>query len=203
MGLKNTTLTYGTVARYIHWATAFIVLFLLALGLYMEDLDFSPQKLALYGLHKSFGFTVLGLVIVRILWRAANPAPHHLATHQRWEVLLARFMHVCLYLALIGMPLSGWVMSSAADFPHTFFNLFSMPDLIPGKNDALYKLSRLAHGWCAYALIAAIGLHMAGALKHHVIDRDSTLRRMLPDNTAKSFAALLFIMVGLTGLYYL
>lgn len=201
MDLKNTTETYGAVARWIHWATAFIVIGLLALGLYMADLDFSTTKLTLYGLHKSFGTLVLFIVAFRILWRAANPKPHHLPTHSKMEVALARFIHVCLYLALIGMPLSGWVMTSAADFPHTFFNLFSMPDIIPGKNEALLKLMRETHELCAYALIGAIALHFAGAVKHHVIDRDNTLRRMLPHHTILTLGGILILIAGLTGFY--
>jgi cytochrome b561 len=202
MALKNTTETYGAVARWMHWATAFIVIGLLCVGLYMSGLDPSPAKLALYGLHKSFGTLVLAIVALRILWKGINPHPHPLPNHARWEVLLARFIHACLYLALVGMPLSGWIMTGAADFPHTFFNLFTVPDIVPGKNEALFKLMREAHELCANALIGAVALHFAGALKHHIVDRDDTLRRMLPARAALSLGFILLVLGGLTAFYY-
>ena len=201
--LKNTSETYGAVARLLHWATAFIVIGLLALGLYMTGLDLSPEKLALYGLHKSFGTLVLGIVVVRILWKAANPAPHHLATHKPYEVALAKFIHLCLYLALIGMPLSGWLMTSAMDYPHTFFKLFSMPDIYPGKNEGLGRLMALAHEWCAYALIGAVLLHFAGALKHQFADRDATLRRMTGARPVLPALGLLAILGLMVAFYYM
>lgn len=203
MSRQVTDGSYGAVARFLHWATALVVLFLLGLGLYMEGLDFSTTKLSLYGLHKSFGFLVLGLVVVRILWRAGHAAPAALPTHAPWERLLARVTHIFLYLGLLGMPLSGWLMSGAADFPHTFFNLFSMPDIVPGKNEALFGAMRTAHGLCGWALIAAIALHAAGALKHHLLDRDATLRRMLFDRPVAGFALLLGLMAAGVGLYYM
>lgn len=201
--LKNTSETYGAVARFLHWATAFIVIGLLTLGLYMTGLDLSPEKLALYGLHKSFGTLVLGIAVVRILWKAANPAPHHLATHKPYEVALAKFIHLCLYLALIGMPLSGWLMTSAMDYPHTFFKLFSMPDIYPGKNEGPGRLMALAHEWCAYALIGAVLLHFAGALKHQFADRDATLRRMTGERPLLPMLGLLVVLGLMVAFYYM
>lgn len=194
---------YNPAARFFHWAAALIVLGLLALGLYMTRLEPSTHTLGLYGVHKSFGFLLLGLVLARLAWRFLRPPPGHLPTHKPWERRLAGFIHVCLYLALIGMPLSGWVMSSAMDFPHSFFGLFSMPDIIPGHDEALFMAARTAHTYCAYALMAAIGLHAAGAFKHHIIDRDRTLIRMLPPRPARYFAALMMAAIALTGLYYM
>jgi cytochrome b561 len=198
MSLKNTSETYGTIARFFHWSVALIIIFLLGLGLYMEGLEFSPEKLSLYGLHKSFGTLVLGLAVLRIVWKLANPAPHHLVTHKPIEIKLAKFIHVCLYLAMFGMPLSGWLMTSAMDYPHTFFRLFDMPDIYPGKNEQLGKLMGEAHELCAFALIGALLLHFAGALKHHVIDKDATLRRMLG---VPSIMLAVVLVVGLTAYY--
>ncbi len=198
MSFKNTPETYGSIARFFHWSVALIIIFMLALGLYMEGLDISPAKLSLYGLHKSFGTLVLGLAVLRIVWKLANPSPHHLATHKPIEIKLAKFIHVCLYLAMFGMPLSGWLMTSAMDYPHTFFRLFDMPDIYPGKNEQLGKLMGEAHELCAFALIGAVLLHFAGALKHHVVDKDSTLRRMLG---AGALVLAVVLVVGLAVFY--
>ena len=176
--------------RLIHWVSALVVLGLLSVGFLMTDLEVSPQKLAIYGLHKSIGMSVLGLVILRIIWRGFNKPLEHLSTHAPWERALAKFIHVLLYVGLIGMPLSGWVMSSAGDFPNSYFGLFEFPDFV-SKDKALFALSKSIHELCAFALIAAVGLHFLGAVKHHIMDRDETLTRMGGNLFILGFAAVL------------
>lgn len=177
MGIKNTQTAFGSVAKSFHWLSALIVLALLSVGFYMAELGASPFKIQLYGLHKSFGLLVLFLVVGRIVWRLANVTPAPLPSHHKWERILSSLIHFLLYVGLIGMPLSGWLMSSAGDFPAMFFGLFDMPDLVDKDRD-LFRLMREVHEIFAYALIAAVGLHFAGAVKHHFIDRDETLQRM-------------------------
>ncbi|MCB1562571.1 MAG: cytochrome b/b6 domain-containing protein [Alphaproteobacteria bacterium] len=176
-GWKNTPSTYGTVSRLFHWSTALIVLGLLGLGFYMHEVEAGQFKFQLYGLHKSFGILVLTLAALRILWNLGTSRPSALATHQKWEKFLSKAIHLFLYITLIGMPLSGWIMSSAGQFPMRVFGLFDLPALT-GKNPALFDQMREIHETFAYGLIAALALHIAGALKHHLIDRDSTLTRM-------------------------
>ncbi|MEZ5918455.1 MAG: cytochrome b/b6 domain-containing protein [Alphaproteobacteria bacterium] len=176
-GWKNTPSTYGTVSRLFHWSTALIVLGLLGLGFYMHEVEAGQFKFQLYGLHKSFGILVLTLAALRILWNLGTSRPSALATHQKWEKFLSKAIHLFLYITLIGMPLSGWIMSSAGQFPVRVFGLFDLPALT-GKNPALFDQMREIHEMFAYGLIAALALHIAGALKHHLIDRDSTLTRM-------------------------
>lgn len=196
MNLKNTKERYGGVAKGFHWLVAVIVLGMLPLGYYMTGLDFSPFKLQLYGLHKSFGTLILFLVILRLVWRLGGPVPQSLPQHHKWERRLAHITHYALYAALFLMPLSGWVMSSAGDFPHSFFGLFEMPDLTE-KNKAIFDQSRFMHEVLACALIVLVGLHFAGAVKHHIIDRDETLLRMLPGALPR-FSAVIAIAAGLT-----
>lgn len=175
--LKNTDKDYGLIARGFHWTSALIVLALLSLGFYMAGLDVSPFKFSLYFWHKSFGALVLVLVVLRFGWRLYNPAPEPLEGHQKWERTLAKIVHILLYFGLVAMPLSGWFMSSAGDFPAPFFGLFVLPDFIP-KDEALFKLFRSIHEYAAFALIVAVGLHALGAIKHHLLDKDETLTRM-------------------------
>ncbi|PCI55573.1 MAG: cytochrome B [Alphaproteobacteria bacterium] len=172
--------SYHVFSKIIHWVTALLILGLLFIGFYMNSLAFSEDKLSLYGWHKSFGLLVLILAGVRVVWHIVKPKPKPLSTHKKWEHGIARFAHVFLYLALFIMPISGWVMSSAGDFTVKFFG-FDVPDLTQ-KNEALFQNSRQIHEILAYTLLLIVGLHMVGALKHHFIDRDRTLRRMtVPD----------------------
>lgn len=184
MGLRNTQDEYGAVAKGFHWAVALLVIGVICAGLYMVNLDLSPAKLQIYALHKSVGITILVLVALRLVWRFSNAHPAALPTHRPWEKILARIVHALLYLSLFLMPLSGWVMSSAKGFSVSVFDLFTLPDLVR-PDEALAKQAVLVHKTVAYTLIVMIGLHLAGALKHHVIDRDKTLRRMLPFGRAR------------------
>lgn len=177
MLLKNTKDRFGFVAKFLHWTTALLIMTLLSVGFYMTSLGFSPTKLQIYMLHKSFGILVLMIVVLRIFWRLANPPPESLPTHKSWEKTLASFVHFFLYCVLIAMPLTGWIMSSAGDFPATFFGLFSLPHLV-SKNQDIFNLTRNLHTYIALGILALLALHFAGAFKHHFIDRDATLQRM-------------------------
>lgn len=169
---------YPCLLRALHWLIALLILGLLAVGFYMEDLPASPDKFAIYGLHKSIGIVVLGLVIIRILARLRGPIPPPLPSHKKWEVNLAHLIHGIFYLAMLGMPLSGWAMSSAGGHPVTLFGL-NLPPLV-GEDKALGAIMRDIHGILALIFVGGIALHVAGALKHHFIDRDGTLTRMWP-----------------------
>lgn len=175
--LQNDHQKYGLVARFFHWTVALLILCLLSVGFWMESLEYSPFKGTLYGLHKSFGMIVLVLAALRIVWRGTAPQPGHLATHAAWEISLARVIHFLLYTGMILMPLSGWVMSAAGQHAVPFFWLFNVPPIVPAHEN-LAAIAAGVHALTAYTLIAAIGLHYMGALKHHVMDRDETLRRM-------------------------
>ena len=201
MTWKNTSISYGMPARGFHWLCALIIFGLIPLGFYMVSLDFSPLKLNLYWWHKSFGTLIFFLVLLRLLWRFINQQPLPLSSHKKWERILARLVHILLYIGMIGMPLSGLLMSAAADFPRPFFGLFDMPDIIPGKNKALFDLMRETHEITAYCLFSAIGLHGIGALKHHFMDRDITLSKMLPHIFSQAGAVvILFIFIVFIGI---
>lgn len=202
MPLGNTDDEYGAVARLFHWLTAFIIFGLIPLGLYMQEVAYGPEKLQLYVIHKSFGFLALFIVIGRIAWRFLNLPPSHLETHAPWERFLAGVTHFFLYAAVIGMPMSGWIMSSAAEYPVPFFG-FDMPNLV-GKDETIYKIAGAVHGYLAYALIMAVGLHVAGAFKHHFIDKDSTLMRMsFLQSRAGAFVLAIIVVAFFAGVGYL
>ncbi len=170
--------TYPCLMRLLHWIIGLLIIGLLALGFYMSDLPNTPDKFAIYGLHKSLGIVVLGLVIVRVLTRLRATVPAPMTTHRKWEVGLAHAIHAVFYVSMIGMPLSGWAMSSAGGHPVVLFGI-PLPPLV-GEDKALGQAMRDLHGLFADVFVVTIGLHVAGALKHHFIDRDGTIARMLP-----------------------
>ncbi|MEM7618526.1 MAG: cytochrome b/b6 domain-containing protein [Pseudomonadota bacterium] len=197
--IKNTDQRYGLISKALHWGMALVILSLLGAGFFMTDMDFSPFKLEIYALHKSFGMLILMLFGLRILWRSFSVTPDHLQTHATWERGLSKVIHLLLYISMVGMPLSGWIMSSAGDFTNSFFGLFVFPDLVD-KDEQLFELMREVHELLAFALLAAITLHMAGAFKHHFIDRDETLKRMTSDRLGLLAGLVLVLLAG--GLWF-
>lgn len=178
MRLTNSETGYGLVHWVIHWATVGLVFWLFYLGWTMVDLPLSPQKFQDYALHKSLGLTVLALVALRLVWRRLNavpPLPDGMARH---ETILARATHHGIYVLLFLIPFTGWLYSSATASPANYFGFFTVPDLIPA-NETLGKALKVVHQYAGYLLAVAITLHVVGALKHHFVNRDTVLKRML------------------------
>lgn len=170
---------YGIIAKTFHWLMAIMVIAMLALGLYMEDLKLGPDKLQLYGWHKSTGITILVLVSLRLWWRLLNPPPQLPDDMVFFQKLAAHLSHVLLYSLMIFMPLVGWLMSSAADFPVSVFGWFTLPALIDADPEYV-RLFKAMHYYGGRTLIILICAHVFAALYHHFIRKDDILKRMLP-----------------------
>lgn len=177
--LKNTQEGYGIVAIIFHWTMAVLIIFLLTLGIYMVNLPISLLKLKLFGWHKEWGILALILVSLRLGWRFNNIVPRLPDSISVWQKRAAHGMHWVFYICLFALPITGWMISSAANLSVSFFGLFILPDLI-APNPDLQKTLEWIHQWIGYALILFICLHIAAALKHHFINKDNVLRRMLP-----------------------
>lgn len=175
MHIKNTHHQFGAITIALHWIMALLIIGMLTVGLYMADLPLGPQKIKLYGWHKEVGFIVLALALFRLFWRLKNISPS--LPIPPIEKLLAKGMHWLLYVLMIAMPITGWLLTSAAGFPVSFFGLFTIPNLI-ADNEIHRELFETVHLWLGYALITAILLHTLAALKHYLIDKDSILQRM-------------------------
>jgi len=176
MRIKNSEMHFGIVAIVLHWLMAILLIALLALGLYMVTLPISIEKLRLYGWHKEYGMFGLILVIARSMWRITNRIPQ--LSLPWWEKLAARTVHYTFYGFMFAMPITGWIITSAAGLPVSFFSWFVFPDLV-SPNPNLMHLFQQIHKWLGYGLIATIVLHTSAALKHHFINKDDILRRML------------------------
>ena len=176
MQIKNNSTHFGLVAIILHWLIAILIIGMLAVGLYMVALPIGLQKLKLYGLHKAFGIIILGLVGLRIIWRLTNTTPS--LALPKLELIAARLAHLGLYCLMLAMPISGWFMTSAAGLAPSFFGLFTLPNLV-APNEQLFQWFAFVHQWLAYGLIALISIYTLAALKHHFIDKDDILRRMI------------------------
>lgn len=170
---------YNIVAIAFHWVTAALIVAMVWLGLTMEDLPLGPEKIETYNLHKSIGFTVLVLTLLRLLWRLLSPPPPLPMTMPAWERRAARASHGALYVLLIAQPLVGIAHSWAAKFPIVIYDSFTLPVLI-GPSDSLKEFLEGLHALGALALILLVAVHVAAALRHHFLLRHDILWRMLP-----------------------
>lgn len=178
MRLTNSAAGYGLVHWALHWVTAGLVFWLIWLGWTMVDLPTGLQKFQDYALHKSLGLTVLVLVLARLLWRAANGVPALPEGMSRGEAILANTVHHGIYALLVVIPLSGWLYSGATASPANYFGFFTVPDFVP-VNESAARVFRLVHDVAGKLLMLCLVLHVAGALKHHFVNRDAVLERML------------------------
>lgn len=180
MPIRNDSQRWGTLSIALHWLTFVLVLGMAIVGLVMTELANSPLKIQVYALHKSFGLTVLGLTVLRLLWRFGGrrvPAP--VPGTPAWQHFIARLTHGALYLLLLAVPLSGWWFNSSAGFPLRWFGLVKLPALT-AFDPELKALARDTHETLFYSLAALVLVHSAAALWHHYRLRDRTLVRMLP-----------------------
>jgi cytochrome b561 len=178
MLINNTSNRYGIVAIVFHWVMSIIIIGMLALGLYMVGLKLGPTKVSLYGLHKSFGILVLMLVMMRLGWRLGGTTPILPFGMPEWQKLAARGSHWALYGFMFAMPITGWLLTSAAGLQPSFFGIFLLPPLVAPSHTQLVLFASV-HKWLAYGLIATICVHVGAALHHHFIQKDLILQRMI------------------------
>jgi len=170
---------YTRTAIALHWLMAVLLIGLFGVGTYMSDLPVSPQKLKIYSWHKWAGVTAFLLIAFRLAWRVGHRPPPLPESMPAWQQVAAHGLHHLLYLLMIAIPLSGWLMSSAKGFQTVYFGVLPLPDLV-GKDKELGDLLKTVHTTLNYSLAALVLAHVGAALKHHLLDRDDILSRMLP-----------------------
>ena len=178
---------YTRTAAALHWLLALLILVNVVLGLSVEILPDAWVR-PVIDTHKSIGITALGLVLLRMLWRASHRPPSQPQAYAVWERRASHVAHALLYLIMLALPLSGWLHDSAwkdaATHPMRWFGLFEWPRigvimaLPPAVKEGLHDAFGTAHMVAGYALYALLALHVTGALKHQWVDRQPELQRM-------------------------
>ena len=168
---------YTRTSVSLHWLIAGLIISAFALGWVMTELAISPLKVRMFNWHKWVGMTILALAALRALWRLTHPAPP-LLPMPAWQRISAHALHGLLYVMMFALPLSGWAYSNATGYPIVYLGLWRLPDLVMKDKALAAQLVQLHHtlGWL---LLAIVVIHVAAALKHHLVDRDETLKRML------------------------
>ena len=180
--LGNSKERYGAIAMLFHWSMAALLIGLAALGLYMiglPDVGFTTLKVTLVIYHKEFGLLAFALLALRLSWRITHVLPGLVEAMPQWQQIAAQFLQLLLYALIAALPISGYLMSSAAGIPVSLFGVATLPDLVHRSDDEFRRYA-IIHQWLAYLLMACVIAHIAAALKHHFVDKDRTLRKMLP-----------------------
>lgn len=168
---------HRAATRGFHWLIAALILVQIPLAYYMIGLPLSPDKFGKYALHKSLGMLIFGVTVLRLAWRWARPPPA--LTGAIWQRTVARITHALLYVITLVMPLTGWIGSSARNFPVSIFGYVQLPDLVaPDKQ--LHESLTLVHRGLAWTLFALLALHVGAAIYHHLVRRDDVLTAMVP-----------------------
>ncbi|MDF2784110.1 MAG: cytochrome b [Pantoea eucrina] len=176
---RNTADRFGLLSIIIHWSMAVALYAMFALGLWMTGLGYYDSWYhTAPDIHKSVGIILFILLLVRLLWRWHSPVPAPLASYSVAVRRTARGAHALLYLLLLLLLVSGYLISTADGKPVSVFGWFSLPVLAAGGPQQA-DLAGTLHLWLAWSLVLLSALHALGAVKHHIIDRDATLRRML------------------------
>ncbi|HKY92393.1 MAG TPA: cytochrome b [Nevskiaceae bacterium] len=172
-------LRYTAPAIGFHWLIAILVVSGWCLGVYMDGLKLSPEKLRIVSYHKWIGITVLGLACLRAAWRVTHAPPPPNPAHPAWQRRAAAFVHHALYVLMFAVPLAGWLFSSAAGYPVKYLGVIPLPDLV-AKDKALAGVLQQVHVILAFVLSGVVAIHVGAALQHFWFHRDDTLSRMLP-----------------------
>ena len=176
--IQNTNSTYGVVSIINHWLGGLLFLAIVAMGFYMTLLPRSPLKEQLLMLHQSLSVILIGIVFVRIFWKFMTPMPNIIRSYPLWEMLLAKIVHTLLFLNLIAVPLSGWYLNNVRGEDLMFFSYWVLPRITDESIDSVVFALGL-HTYLTQGFFLLLFLHLMGSIKHHWIDKDNTLRRML------------------------
>lgn len=182
MEFRNTAVRYGSISKLFHWSIVLLVLSQYYSGWWEDWVLPKHSPIAVFyinNLHKPIGVLVLGIALLTLIWKINNPHPHFPLSMKPWEILSARLVHSLLYLGLFVMPVTGIITTTLAGQPPKFFGLYQFPQFI-AKNAVMAHFIFKMHRAAAYTLFTLIVMHILAALKHHFIEKDDVLKRMLP-----------------------
>ena len=169
---------YDPVAKGLHWLMAALIIALWCVGVVAEEMPKGDLRSQIVGLHRAFGVVALALVVLRLTWRATHPAPELPGAMPHFEKLGAKLGHLALYALMIAIPIDGILMSQAGGREVNVFGLV-LPVLVE-KSDQMKHFWKEGHEVMGWALAAVLVVHVAAALRHHIVLKDEVMRRMLP-----------------------
>lgn len=171
---------YNGVAIMLHWLIAVAIVVAFGMGLTMTDMPgITPSKLRLFNYHKWLGVTVFALAALRLLWRLTHAAPPLPLSMPVWQRQIAEYTHYALYVLMFAIPFTGYSYSLAAGFPVVYLGILPLPVWMD-PNPTLKPILKIVHFWLSMGMAALVFAHAGAALKHHFLDRDDILKRMLP-----------------------
>lgn len=176
---RSSDTRYSTLAKLLHWGCALMIFGLFGLGWWMVRLDYYHgwyQRGPYW--HIGLGVVLVSVMMLRLIYRGLAPYPAPIATHPRWVKVLAKLVHLLLYALVLLMLVTGYLVETAKGDPLRVFDWLEIPSLVSGITNLEDRAGDI-HEWAAYSIMALVALHVAGALKHHFIDRDGTLMRMI------------------------
>jgi cytochrome b561 len=179
MQIRNSAERYGAVAQALHWLIVALLILQVMSALIADEMPVGLEKLTVLGRHKSIGMTILMLAAIRVIWRFVTPPPSLPPTLKPYERGLARITHFLLYALLFVMPITGWIMSVAHNYPVSWFHLFTWPNPVAPDKE-LAETMEGVHKSLALVLGGVVTLHILAALKHRFVLKDDVLQRMLP-----------------------
>lgn len=192
---------FTLIAKVLHWAVAGMIVlqFVLAkLAERAEESDSALRELALLANHKSVGITILALAIMRLIWRKKNAPPALPISVPSWQTTASQISHWSLYVLIIALPITGWLMSSASAYSVSWFNLVQLPDFVP-PNPELKETFEAIHETLAKILFMIASVHILAAIKHAVIDKDGVLRRITSTASLGIFVAIIGVGIVTLG----
>jgi cytochrome b561 len=180
MALRNSHSAWGAIARTFHWLIAVLAIFLIAYGGWMAHFAPRPDRLMHYSFHSSIGYDLLLLLVFRLCWRAMDPAPLTPPGMVRWERVAAMSSHFLLYVLLLAVSVTGWLLAGTLRRPlsATLLGFIPVPVLNNSGDRAFHDLMEHTHQILSYVLLALVVVHVAAALRHHYIKKNDVLRRM-------------------------
>lgn len=192
---------YSNVSKFLHWSVAGLIVAQYVLAELAENAEHNDkilEQLALLANHKSIGITILVLAAIRLIYRLLSPVPSLPSSMLKWQVNASKASHFLLYGLLFALPISGWLMSSAKAYTVSWFNIFSLPDLV-ASSESLAELMQQSHHYLSEALFIIAVIHILAALKHHFIDKDDVLNLMSSKFSWVLFVVVILLVVVLLG----
>ncbi len=183
--MTNEQEQFGLVRLCVHWGIAALLIVQIPLAWYMIELPDGPDKLSNYSLHKSIGMLLFAIAVFRLVWSLLSKRPPLPAETPLYEKVFAKLAQIILYVIVILMPVTGWLMTNAFGDPVSVFDVLTLPDLVEADKEFARGMRNI-HLLQSYILLTVLGFHVIGALKHGFVDQNNVLYSMLPLQSLKN-----------------